>query len=171
MKTPGELGVRKSVLGLLGTLASMSVNLACNRGSDLTVRDSEGRNFRVHAEGALPPHIELSPTPSGKFVLRFESRIVGACAAAESGAIESTADCRPIVCDTDSECPRDKSGVVACMKGLCVVEAHPIDVSDAAMLCLSGTGVGHDIPEQVERFALAQNCGNPCQVPTACRQP
>jgi hypothetical protein len=39
------------------------------------------------------------------------------------------------------------------------------------VLCLSGTGLGHETPEQVERIALARHCGTPCEVPSPCRQP
>jgi hypothetical protein len=39
------------------------------------------------------------------------------------------------------------------------------------MLCLAGTGLGRETPAQVERYALALNCGNPCRIPTPCAQP
>jgi hypothetical protein len=39
------------------------------------------------------------------------------------------------------------------------------------MLCLSGTGLGRETPAQIERYALALNCGSPCKIPAPCAQP
>ena len=39
------------------------------------------------------------------------------------------------------------------------------------MLCLSGTGLGRETPRQIERYALALNCGKPCPCPRLVRSP
>jgi hypothetical protein len=39
------------------------------------------------------------------------------------------------------------------------------------MLCLAGTGKPGNTPLQVQRYAMALNCGSPCKVPAPCRQP
>jgi hypothetical protein len=48
-----------------------------------------------------------------------------------------------------------------CIDGLCTEPANGIGVADAVMLCLAGTGWGRDSPVQVDRYALAMNCGSP----------
>lgn len=56
------------------------------------------------------------------------------------------------------------------MGGLCIEPTHDIASADAVMLCLAGTGLGHDQARQVERYALGLNCGTPCSVPKPCER-
>jgi hypothetical protein len=79
------------------------------------------------------------------------------------------ADCRPLICSNDGECPPVHGlETGACVGSLCVNPANSLIAEDAVMLCLAGTGVGHEKPAQVERYALALNCGEPCAVPAPC---
>jgi len=76
------------------------------------------------------------------------------------------------VCSGDANCPPahgSKDG--HCVNGLCVEPSGELNTDDAVMLCLAGTGLGKDSPEQVSRFAMALNCGSPCKIPAVCRQP
>jgi hypothetical protein len=57
------------------------------------------------------------------------------------------------------------------VNGLCTEPSQPLGVTDAVMLCLAGTGTGHGSAQQAERFAMALNCGEPCRIPSPCRQP
>lgn len=141
------------------------------------VKDSEGRAFAVRCDGAQTP-CTLSPAAGVKLadgarvVLKAEARVVGACDALGEEAEVHPADCRPLLCERDADCPPlHGPGTGACIGKLCVDPAHAIGPNDAVMLCLAGTGVGHATPRQIERYALGLNCGVPCVVPSPCRQP
>ena len=104
------------------------------------------------------------------------SRLVAVCDV-KAGSSASQAPppdaCRPIVCESDENCPMLADGVVraTCLGKLCVEPVAKIRTADAIMLCLAGTGLGRSTGQQAERYALGLNCGSPCKVPTACRQP
>jgi hypothetical protein len=105
-------------------------------------------------------------------VLRSPGRLVGICTAAAGAEPQSPAHCRAIVCTADSACPpAEGMDRGQCVNGLCTEPAHPIGVADAVMLCLAETGIGRETPRQVERYAMALNCGTPCRIPSPCRQP
>jgi hypothetical protein len=57
-----------------------------------------------------------------------------------------------------------------CVHGRCSDPAEAISVQDAILLCLAGTGTGRETPAQIERYALALNCGTPCRIPAPCQQ-
>lgn len=163
---------RGAVLLAFGLLA-----WACQRSKPLTVKDSEGRAFVVKCGDAQAP-CTLSPALEGKYpdgthpVLQGEGRLLGVCDAVGEDAQVHPADCRPLLCEENADCPPSHGpGTGACIDKLCVDASHPIVASDAVMLCLAGTGVGHATPRQVERYALGLNCGTPCVVPSPCRQP
>ena len=85
---------------------------------------------------------------------------------------DTPAQCRPLVCQDDKDCPPAHGlGHGTCVNGLCTEPANAISAADAVLLCLAGTGWGKGSPEQVERYALALNCGTPCKIPSPCRQP
>jgi hypothetical protein len=58
-----------------------------------------------------------------------------------------------------------------CLHHRCSDPAAALSVQDSIMLCLAGTGLGRETPAQIERYALALNCGSPCTVPAPCQQP
>jgi hypothetical protein len=162
-------------LGLTVLLGAAAV--ACKSTPALLFRDSEGRAFRAHCEQRDECTLEQRSGPrwSGDkrgLALRSESRIVGVCNTAEGSPVESPADCRPLVCAKDTDCP-PAHGLPkgSCLGGLCTDQSRAIDVSDAVMLCFAETGLGRGTPAQVERLAMAEQCGTPCTVPTPCRQP
>ena len=113
-----------------------------------------------------------APEASNRFELRRTGRLVAACPKLAVSAGAAVTQCRPLVCQADSQCPPAhglKQGT--CVNGLCIEPSQDLIADDAIMLCLSGTGAGYASPPQVERFALGLNCGKPCRVPTPCRQP
>jgi hypothetical protein len=152
---------------------------ACRGPADLVVHDSEGRAFEARCDKEKQGDCALTQTHGTKWpgsqpavTLRSTSRVIGVCNAAEGQPVDSTIDCRPLVCKKDTDCP-PSHGLPkgTCLGGLCTDQSHAMDESDAVLLCLAGTGLGHDSLSQLERFAMAQQCGHPCQVPTPCRQP
>jgi len=138
------------------------------------VRDTEGRRFSVRCAAnvescAVEPITAAAPARRTRAVLSAGGRLLGVCDAAEAGGAAHPADCRALVCDTDADCPPLPAlEAGACVGGSCVNPASALVSQDAIMLCLAGTGPGHEKPNQVERYALALNCGEPCVVPAPC---
>jgi hypothetical protein len=140
------------------------------------VRDSDGRMFQVTCtrEEACKAVQRSGPVRGDKpsQLLHTGSRLVGVCDLTAGGALEGPYDCRPLLCGGDADCPPlhgMKDG--QCLNGRCSDPAKAVSADDAIMLCLSGTGLGKQTAEQVERYALALNCGTPCKVPSPCAQP
>jgi hypothetical protein len=117
---------------------------------------------------------KAGPRRAGKpaQTLLLGSRLVGLCDVQDGGEPAGPFDCRPITCTEDRDCPPlhgMKDG--QCLNRRCGDAAQTVDVPDAVMLCLAGSGLGRETPQQIERYALALNCGSPCQVPAPCQQP
>ncbi len=157
-------------------LALCALTLSCERRSERVLKDSERRTFTAHCnpEGACTFEQKAGPRRAGKASqeLLTGGRLVGICDVAPGEALAGPFDCRPLRCEADSDCPpahelRDGQ----CLNHWCSDPAGPLSVQDSVMLCLSGTGLGRESPAQIERYALALNCGSPCRVPTPCAQP
>jgi len=170
--------IRKRI-GLLFLLALVLVLLTqgCQRRGPLVVKDSEGRTFTVRCNDAetscsLSPGAGVKLADGARAVLSSEGRLVGVCDALGEEAQAHPADCRPLSCESDADCPPVHGpSTGSCINKLCVDPAHAIEPADSVMLCLAGTGAGHAAPRQIERYALGLNCGTPCLVPSPCRQP
>ena len=159
----------------LSTVAILLLLFGCQRRGPRLIKDTEGRTFEATCpENAAckfeqksgPRRIE-KPTQA----LLTGSRLVGICDVTSESAPDSPFDCRPLNCQTDAECPPlhgMKDG--QCLHGRCSDPAEAISVQDSVMLCLAGTGFGRETPAQIERYALALNCGTPCTVPAPCQQ-
>jgi hypothetical protein len=171
-------GTRPRLLAVLLCFASVLavMQTSCRRISERTLRDTEGRQFSAvcDREQACKFTQTTGPKRSDKpaLMLHTKGRLLGMCDVVEGTEVETPADCRPLVCKEDSECPpghgmRDGQ----CLNGFCSDPANQLETSDAVMLCLAGTGTGRSAPRQVERYALALNCGSPCKIPAPCRQP
>ena len=137
--------------------------------------DTEGRRFAMSCEGSQCSYQRMAAPPVSKaktlVSLQTSGRVVGIC---DVSSLDDAApgDCRALVCKTDTECP-PMHGLDAghCVNGLCTSPDKALGAADAVLLCLAGTGLGLNAPKQVERYALAMNCGQPCVVPGPCRQP
>lgn len=152
---------RALLLAALGALCA-----GCSHPKTLQLSDTEGRSFSAHCSTDTGCRLDKKGV-----ALRVTGRVVGICDA-PSGHSPTASDCRPLTCKTDTDCPpRHNLPHGTCLDGLCIEPAHSINVDDAVMLCLAGTGLGRSSAEQVQRYALAQNCGSPCRVPAPCRQP
>lgn len=148
----------------------------CQRVSERTLKDTEGRSFlaKCNREGKCElSRAEAAPVAADKVgvSLHAPGRVVAVCDVAAATPAE-TSDCRALVCRVDEDCPPNHglpNGT--CVNGLCTEPSNALNRDDAVLLCLAGTGLGRESPQQAERFALATNCGSPCVVPTPCRQP
>jgi hypothetical protein len=148
---------------------TLSAPSAGCRRHELTLKDSEGRTYSAEcSDDGCKVLGTAEPLPHA---LLSQSRIVAVCEAAEQASANGKS-CRPLVCDNDSQCP-PAHGIRhgTCVSGVCTEPANPISVTDAVLLCLAGTGWSFGSPLQVQRYALAMNCGSPCRVPSPCRQP
>lgn len=149
---------------------------ACNRTSELVLRDTEGRTFSAACQPSGACKLGRNDGKSAAadktaLALHAPGRLVGICDVAPGSSPSQPSDCRALVCEGDRDCPPAhglKQG--HCLNGFCVDPSNPVSVPDAVMLCLAGTGLGRQTASQVERFALAQNCGSPCIIPRPCRQ-
>lgn len=164
---------RASVLSTLGLLCLLP---SCNKGGPRELRDSEGRVFSAVCEGKAPCKIEQKSGPKRtakpEQKLLLGSRLVGVCDVTPGAEPEGPFDCRPLSCQTDAECP-PLHGMAdgQCLNKRCADPAEEVSAADSIMLCLAGTGLGRETPAQIERYALALNCGSPCRVPAPCAQP
>lgn len=152
---------RVLLLGALGTLAA-----GCRHDQRLELHDTEARSFTAECSSDTGCRLEAKGA-----ALRATGRVVAVCNTPAGRAPEAS-DCRALTCKHDADCP-SRHGLPhgTCLDELCIEPAHSINVDDAVMLCLAGTGLGKSAPKQVERYALALNCGTPCKVPSPCRQP
>jgi hypothetical protein len=159
------------VLGLVSNLAS------CKGTSERQLVDTERRHFSAKCERT--GECVLSQTSGAKragdksaLTLLRVGRLVGICDVVPGQALDTPAECRALVCESDSDCPPRhglKDG--QCLNALCSDPAQPLSPEDSVMLCLAGSGLGNEQARQVERYALGLNCGTPCKVPSPCRQP
>ena len=158
-------------------LAAIASAGGCKSVSERRLLDSEGREFLAKCQRSGECTLTQTagqPTRAGRgaFALTHTGRLVGICDVVEGGVPDTPAECRALVCQGDSDCPPHhglKDG--QCVNALCTDPAQTLSTPDSVMLCLAGSGVGHEQPRQVERYALGLNCGSPCKVPAPCRQP
>jgi hypothetical protein len=158
------------------TTAGALLLLACQNDGPRTLRDSEGRTFLATCKAAEPCKFEQKSgarrADKPAQALLLGSRLVGLCDVKPGEDPQRPYDCRPLACAEDEDCPPlhgMKHG--QCLNRHCSDPAEAIGVHDAVMLCLAGTGLGRETPRQIERYALALNCGSPCQIPAPCQQP
>jgi hypothetical protein len=148
---------------------------ACREDGVRRSKDTEGRSFEVTCAGERCT-LKLVGQPAGtdpsQVVLSHAGRLVGACDVPSPDSTPQDSDCRALACSSEQDCP-PLYGLEQgqCLNGLCIDAANPLGPADAVMLCLAGTGLGRKAPIQIERYALALNCGNPCRIPGPCRQP
>jgi hypothetical protein len=154
---------------------ALLASAGCKQKGPLHLHDSEAREFEANCGGAACTLKQSSGAKAdGKpeAVLRMPGRLIGVCDVVPGAEPQSPADCRPLTCAEDDSCPPPQGLARGqCVNGLCTEPSHPIGVADAVMLCLAGTGIGHDSAKQAERYAMALNCGEPCRIPSPCRQP
>lgn len=160
----------------LSTWLLLCAAAGCQSRGPRSLRDTERRTFEATCPKDAPCTIsqKSGPRRSDKpaHTLHTASRLVGVCDVQAEAQPPSPFDCRPLGCEADNDCPPlhgMKEG--QCLNGRCSDPAQAISVQDSIMLCLAGTGLGRETPAQIERYALALNCGTPCTVPAPCQQP
>lgn len=150
-------------------------SLGCENSSGVALVDTEGRRFKLSCEQSPCELLRISGKSSSpdkpKLTLQTSGRVVGICDVAPDAEPEP-GDCRALICQADKDCP-PLQGLEqgSCVNQLCVSPENELGSADAVLLCLAGTGLGRNAPKQVERYAMAMNCGRPCRVPAPCRQP
>jgi len=160
----------------LSTWLVLLLVAGCQKSGPRLLHDTEGRTFEATCPGQGPCKFTQKSGPKRPEkpaqALLVGSRLVGICDVKEGDDSQYPFDCRPLNCQGDADCPplHDmKDG--QCLNGHCSDPAEAIGVQDSIMLCLSGTGLGRETPAQIERYALALNCGSPCKIPAPCAQP
>jgi hypothetical protein len=163
-------------LVVLSISVVMLFAFGCSHSGPRTLRDTEARTFEATCpkEGACKITQKSGPKRPGKPAqsLLTGGRLVGICDVADGEAPQGPFDCRPLGCQTDADCPPlhgMKDG--QCLNKRCSDPAEAIGTQDSVMLCLAGSGLGRETPAQIERYALALNCGTPCTIPAPCQQP
>ncbi|HEV8247971.1 MAG TPA: hypothetical protein VGP93_19485 [Polyangiaceae bacterium] len=164
--------MRPLLLGIGFSLAAAL--LGCKRGSQPVLKDTESRVFsaKCSAQGACELSQKSGPGQGLPVSLSVRGRLIAVCPGSVGDPPAAVAECRPLLCESDNECPPGQ-GLAhgTCVNGLCIEPSRDVTADDSVLLCLSGTGLGRSSPVQVERFALGLNCGTPCKVPRTCRQP
>ena len=172
---------------LVLTSGFLAHGIGCRGGTELTIKDTEGRSFLARCGADRTCTLTANSGPSDKlevdgrphevsagrgYKFRATGRVVGICGPIAAGAEPAASDCRPVVCETDGDCPASEGlRVGVCINRNCTEPSHTINSDDAVMLCLAETGIFPRTALQIERFALGLNCGTPCRVPKPCRQP
>jgi hypothetical protein len=172
-----DLSAFKSSVLMLVALAAGTLSLGCRLRAEQTIKDTLGRAFQLNCESGKECAIRLAQESSKNadkpvFRLTSSGRIVGVCGSPAERAGHSPSACRPLVCTESSDCPKVSAAQQSlCSKGLCTEPNHSITSEDSVMLCLAETQVGENDASQMEKLALALNCGTPCKIPASCRQP
>jgi hypothetical protein len=167
-------------MGRLERLSTGAVLLlllfGCKDKGPRQLKDTEGRTFLATCTPQGECKLEQRSGPKNadkpEQKLTQDGRLVGICDVGKDQPVQGPFDCRSLSCEKDQDCPPAhgmKDG--QCLNRRCSDPAQDIAVQDAIMLCLSGTGLGRESPRQIERYALALNCGSPCRVPAPCPQP
>ena len=160
----------------LSTVSALLLFSSCQKTGPRELRDTEGRVFSATCDGKGPCRFEQKAGPKRaekpSQSLLVGGRLVGICDVSAGSSAEGPFDCRPLLCHSDADCP-PLHGMSdgQCLNARCSDPAEPVGAQDAVMLCLAGTGLGRQTPAQIERYALALNCGTPCKVPAPCAQP
>jgi hypothetical protein len=143
---------------------------ACERGGTFEIGDTEGRAFtatcKENAGCNLTPRKSTSTTSNTALTLRSDGRLLGVCE--RDGPPIA---CRAIVCESDDDCPVVDGVVRTCGNSLCSEPSRALSRTDVVMLCMAGTGLGHDQPLQRERYASALASGESQSLPAGCRKP
>jgi len=165
------LGSRSTPVLFAGML---SVVAGCEETLDVQLRDTEGRVFaaKCDEEDNCALTQKSGPQWPGATHFRLESpgRLIGVCSVESPDETTVGSECRALECNKNSECPPIfgmKYG--SCISGLCGDARHEVNSRDAVLLCLAGLGVGDSSKGQLDRYALAVNCGSPCTIPKMCR--
>src|SRR5512146_2367938 len=95
---------------VLAPLLLSLVPLACKDGQPpLVVRDSEGRAFETSCDRDKQGNCTLTQRSGPRWpgnlpavVLLRTNRLIGVCNVTEGQGVESTIDCRPLVCQKDT---------------------------------------------------------------------
>jgi hypothetical protein len=163
----GEVASRAS---LSWWLVVAGLITGCNGPGELAVKDTEGRAFTIVCTGGEACRVKRGKDGEGadaEFSLRREGRVTGVCEGVERNAY----DCRPLRCEDAADCPREPGRDFTCSRRFCVDPEHPFTREDVVMLCLSGTGPGHDLARQRELYLRALESGEPPRVPPGCPSP
>ena len=155
-------------------LAMPLVAFACAK-TPRTLEDTEGRVFETTCKENVCSLAQRAGPKSGaaRHQLLTSSRVIAICDAVGVATTPALVGCRPVICESDANCPMLEDGPTqaTCKRKVCVNPAANLRVQDSVALCLAGTGIGRRTGEQAERYALGLNCGDPCRVPAACRHP
>jgi hypothetical protein len=162
-------------LAALSTVLAVLASVGCQKSGPVLLRDTEKRTFEATCPSEGPCKLEQKsgnkrPDKPAQSLL-LGGRLVGICDVTDGQAPAGPFDCRPLDCQSNSECPPlhgMKEG--QCVHNRCSDPSEAVSAQDAIMLCLAGTGLGRETPAQIERYALALNCGTPCRVPAPCQQ-
>lgn len=143
---------------------------SCQRNGTFEMQDSEGRTFAVTCTEKAGCNVTPRKSPSAKaepaLTLRVDGRVLGVCE--RDGP---PAACRPLLCESDEDCPVVDGVVRTCARSLCSEPSRALTRTDVVMLCMAGTGAGYDQPLQRERYATALASGESQSLPTGCRKP
>lgn len=144
--------------------------LACQRDGTLEMKDTEGRVFAVTCAETAGCNIAVrkgaDSTSGHALTLHTDGRVLGVCE--RDGPPIA---CRPLVCESDADCPTVDGVVRTCGRSLCSEASRRLTPTDVVMLCMAGTGVGYDQAIQRERYAAALASGESQSLPAGCRKP
>src|SRR5687768_13282018 len=120
------------VVTLLSLVAIVAPQLSCARDGGREIKDTERRTFVLKCPQGVCT-IALQPTADASVdkpvTLRNSGRILGVC----DGAGELPIDCRPLVCEIDSDCPVVDGVARTCTRSLCIDASKKLGRNDLVM--------------------------------------
>jgi hypothetical protein len=150
----------------LGCHAALCLIAGCQRDGTFEMIDTEGRTFTVTCKQSGGCNIAAQRASGAVPTLRGDVRVLGVCD--RDGPVIS---CRPLSCESDSDCPVVDGVERTCGRALCSDPSRKLTRTDVVMLCMAGTGVGYDDARQRERYAAALASPESSPLPAGCRNP
>lgn len=157
------LGMRRRAKGsalLAGALGALSLF-----GCAGIPRDSEGRNFERTCEKDVCVWREIG-RPEIAYRADTSGRVLALCPEDS----KSSAECRPLACESARDCGVVGGGDYGCDHGTCVAADRTLTPRDRVVLCQRGTGPYTGTALQRSRLTLAHACTGSCELPEECRR-
>lgn len=142
----------------------------CERDGSVELKDTDGRALTVtctETKGcSVAGRAASNATSMAALTIRSDGRLLGVC---DRDGPPIT--CRPLLCESDADCPTVDEVERTCARSLCAEPSRPLSRTDVVMLCMAGSGVGFEQTRQREQYGTALAWEPSTPIPAGCRKP